>query len=131
MLNADGVRARHKGAIWYNKTVINILQNEKYSGDVLFQKTFSPGPLSKCVKNRGELPQYWLEDAFPAIIDKKLWRVTQYEYRRRAGYNLSHLCPEHPFSGRVCAVFAAEPLFNLQSPHTAGFLISGGAALQK
>ncbi|NCB27534.1 MAG: recombinase family protein, partial [Bacteroidia bacterium] len=63
MLNADGVPTRHKGAIWYNKTVINILQNEKYAGDVLFQKTFSPGPLSKCVKNRGELPQYWLEDA--------------------------------------------------------------------
>lgn len=100
MLNADGVPARHKGAIWYNKTIINILQNEKYSGDVLFQKTFSPGPLSKCVKNCGELPQYWLEDAFPAIIDKKLWRVTQYEYRRRAGYNLSHLSPEHPFAGR-------------------------------
>jgi len=29
------------------------------------------------------------------------------------------------------AVFAAEPLFNHQSPHTAGFLTSGGAALQK
>lgn len=37
MLNANGVPARHKGAIWYNKTVINILQNEKYCGNVLFQ----------------------------------------------------------------------------------------------
>lgn len=101
MLNADKVPTRHKGAIWYNMTVINILQNEKYSGNVLFQKTYSPRPLSKCVKNRGELPQYWLEDAFPAIIDKKLWRITQYEYRRRAGHNLSHLCPKHPFSGRI------------------------------
>ena len=106
MLNADGVPTRHNVSIWHNKTVIKILQNEKYSGDVLFQKTFSPGPLSRCVINRGELPQYWLEDAFPAIIDKKLWRITQYEYRRRAGYNLSHLSPEHPFTGRFfCGLF--------------------------
>ena len=101
MLNADGIPTRRYGAVWHNKTVINILQNEKYSGDVLFQKTYSPGPLSKCVPNRGELPQYLVEDAIPAIIEKKLWRVTQFEYRRRTGRNLRLLSPEYPFTGRI------------------------------
>lgn len=110
MLNADVVSTRHKGAVWYNKTIINILQNEKYSGDVLFQKTFSPGPLSKCVKNRGELPQYWLEDAIPAIIDKKLWRITQYEYRRRAKKTMVHQCPEYPFIGRFYCGQCGRPV---------------------
>ena len=122
MLNADGVRARHKGAIWYNKTVINILQNEKYSGDVLFQKTFSPGPLSKCVKNRGELPQYWLEDAFPAIIDKKLWRVTQYEYRRRAKKTMINQCPEYPFIGRFYCGICGRPVIQYSSRGTCGIM---------
>lgn len=101
MLNADGIPTRRKGAVWHNKTVINILQNEKYSGDVLFQKTYSPGPLSKCVPNRGELPQYLVEDAIPAIIEKKLWRVTQFEYRRRSGRKSRLLSPEYPFTGRI------------------------------
>ena len=122
MLNADGVPARHKGAIWYNKTVINILQNEKYAGDVLFQKTFSPGPLSKCVKNRGELPQYWLEDAFPAIIDKKLWRVTQYEYRRRAKKTMINQCPEHPFIGRFYCGICGRPVIQYSSRGTGGIM---------
>ena len=110
MLNADGVPTRRKGAVWHNKTVINILQNEKYSGDVLFQKTYSPGPLSRCVPNRGELPQYLLEDAIPGIINKKLWRITQLEYRRRSGRNLRLLSPEHPFTGRIICGVCGRPV---------------------
>ncbi|MBP6887353.1 MAG: recombinase family protein [Oscillospiraceae bacterium] len=122
MLNADGVPARHKGAVWYNKTVINILQNEKYCGDVLFQKTFSQGPLSKCVKNRGELPQYWLDDALPAIIDKKLWRVTQYEYRRRAKKTMVRQCPEYPFVGRFYCGLCGRPVIQYSSRGTGGIM---------
>lgn len=110
MLNSDGVLTRRKGAVWHNKTVINILRNEKYSGDVLFQKTYSPGPLSKCVPNRGELPQYLLEDAIPAVIDKKLWRVAQFEYKRRSGRNLRILSPEYPFAGRIICGLCGRPI---------------------
>jgi len=100
ILNADGVPTHHEDDIWSKKKVIDILQNEKYCGDVLFQKTFKPSPMSKSVMNRGELPQYLLEDAIPAIIDKKLWRITQYEYRRRIKIATVRQCPEHPFVGR-------------------------------
>lgn len=110
MLNADGVPTRRKGAVWHNKTVINILKNEKYCGDVLFQKSYSPGPLSRCVPNRGELPQYLLEDAIPTIIDKRLWRITQLEYHRRVSSNVVHLSPEHPFSGKFFCGICGRPV---------------------
>jgi hypothetical protein len=98
------------------------LQNEKYSGDVLFQKTFSLGPLSGCVKNRGELPQYLMEDAIPAIIDKKLWRITQYEYRRRAKKSMIRQCPEYPFIGRFFCGLCGRPVIQYSSRGTGGIM---------
>ena len=104
-LNEDGVPTHRKGAKWHNKTVINILQNEKYCGDVLFQKTFSPGALCHCKQNRGELPQYLVRDAIPAIIDKKQWEITQLEYARRVKQFYGQPSPEQPFTGRIfCGV---------------------------
>ena len=73
-------------------------------------KNYSPGPLSKCVPNRDELPQYLLEDAIPAIIEKKLWKVTQFEYRRRSGRNLRLLSPEYPFAGRIICGLCGRPV---------------------
>lgn len=104
-LNEDGVPTHRKGAKWHNKTVINILQNEKYCGDVLFQKTFSPGALCHCKQNRGELPQYLVRDAIPAIIEKKQWEITQLEYARRVKQFYGQPSPEQPFTGRIfCGV---------------------------
>ena len=104
-LNEDGVPTHRKGAKWHNKTVINILRNEKYCGDVLFQKTFSPGALCHCKQNRGELPQYLVRDAIPAIIDKKQWEITQLEYARRVKQFYGQPSPEQPFTGRIfCGV---------------------------
>ena len=104
-LNEDGVPTHRKGAKWHNKTVINILQNEKYCGDVLFQKTFSPGALCSCKQNRGELPQYLRRDAIPAIVDRRLWEVTQLEYARRVKRHWGQPSLENPFTGRIyCGV---------------------------
>ena len=41
------------------------------AGDCLFQKTFHIDPISlKKVPNKGQLPQYYLEDCVPAIVSK-------------------------------------------------------------
>ena len=76
-LTADGVPTR-KNATWHSRTVIGILNNEKYCGDCLFQKTFIPDPIShKTVVNCGEIPQFLVEDCIPAIIEKKQWLAAQ------------------------------------------------------
>ena len=71
---------------WSLTTIENILRNEKYMGDVLLQKTFSPDFLTKKKKkNNGELTQYYITDNHPAIIGREDFLQTQAELTRRAG----------------------------------------------
>lgn len=42
MLNADGVRRRYNHKKWYEFTIEYILNNERYIGDALLQKTLPP-----------------------------------------------------------------------------------------
>ena len=63
---------------WSASTVRSILQNEKYRGSALLQKSFTPDFLTKrSVKNRGELPQYYIEKSHPAIIPPELFDLVQ------------------------------------------------------
>ena len=83
-LNADGIPTRHGNDVWFNRTVMNVLTNEKYMGDCLFQKTFHIDPIShKKVPNKGQLPQYYLEDCVPAIVSKEVWTLARLEIQRR------------------------------------------------
>ena len=71
-------------ALWSSSTVASILRNEKYMGSALLQKTF----VSDCIAHRvevnvGQLPQYFVEDSHPAIIDKDTWNRAQEELARR------------------------------------------------
>ena len=57
---------------WTTQTILRILQNEKYAGDVLLQKTYTSDFLEgKVKKNNGELPQYYIKDNHPAILKLK------------------------------------------------------------
>lgn len=101
-LNTDNIPTRRGNDIWYNKTVQNIVLNEKYVGDVIFQKTFCLDAISKKhVPNRGELPQYMVEDCIPAIIDRATWQLVQLEVKRRQERQQIVPKPEYPFKGRI------------------------------
>lgn len=63
---------------WSASTIKSILQNEKYAGAALLQKTFTPDFLTKrTVKNRGELPQVYIEEDHDAIIDPEQFQLVQ------------------------------------------------------
>jgi len=71
--------------IWSCSTVRNILQNERYCGDVLMQKTVTVDCLShRSVKNTGQEKQYRMTNHHPAIISKEDWYIVQemLKYRR-------------------------------------------------
>lgn len=40
--------------------------------------------------NTGQVPQYYVEDSHPAIIDKEMWEAVQLEMGRRRAYALEH-----------------------------------------
>lgn len=73
-----------KGTNWTKNTVNSILTNEKYKGDALLQKTFISDYLEHTVKkNKGQIPQYYVENSHPAIIDRDTWERVQVEMERR------------------------------------------------
>ena len=74
-----------RGAVkWSISTISSILQNEKYAGDALLQKTYTVDCISKKTKkNTGELPMYYVSDHHVAIIDRDTFNKAQIEITRR------------------------------------------------
>lgn len=69
---------------WSTESIQRILQNEKYMGDVLLQKTYTADFIDgRIKKNNGELPQYYIKDNHPAIIQKEMFFRIQEEIARR------------------------------------------------
>lgn len=69
---------------WYGSTIISMLQNEKYTGNAILQKTYSIDFLSKKRKgNNGEVPKYYVENSHPSIITKEQFELVQEEFEKR------------------------------------------------
>ena len=67
-----GIKAPRGGDIWGIETIRKILNNEKYYGDVLLQKTYIADFFTgKQVPNRGKCESYLLKDHHEAIIPRK------------------------------------------------------------
>lgn len=61
---------------WSRETISKLLRNEKYTGDVLLQKTFVGDLFSgKQVKNRGELEKFLIHEHHLAIISRELFEI--------------------------------------------------------
>lgn len=83
-LEEDGIRTVHGNTNWTDSTVRAMLQNEKYIGDALLQKTYISDIFNRQVKkNHGELPKYYVHNCHPAIIDQETFRKVQEEMARR------------------------------------------------
>jgi len=75
---------------WTSTGILNILKNEKYKGDALLQKTYCESFLThKMVKNKGEVPQYYVKNSHPAIIDEATWDLVQEEMKVRSSKGAS------------------------------------------
>ena len=87
-LERDGICTARGNPRWHDSTVRKILENEKYMGDALLQKTYTIDFLNKKRgKNNGTLPQYYIEDDHEAIIPKELFMRVQEEMARRSTEN--------------------------------------------
>ncbi|MCM1167974.1 MAG: recombinase family protein, partial [Ruminococcus sp.] len=83
-LTDEGIPTPSGKKNWSVSTIMSILQNEKYKGDALLQKTYTVDFLSKKVKkNKGEIPQYYIQNSHPAIIDPDTFELVQNEIKRR------------------------------------------------
>jgi len=69
---------------WQVNTIYTILRDEKYTGQLIMQKTFRSDHLNKIKKvNNGELLQYCIDENHPVIIPTDIFEKVQQEIARR------------------------------------------------
>ena len=77
-LEEKGILTSRGKSTWSKRTIETILANEKYVGDVILYKTFSPNfPEKKRIPNNGEHQKYIQEDHHPSIISRETFRAVQ------------------------------------------------------
>jgi hypothetical protein len=85
-LDARAVPTPTGKAKWDKTTVRNILLQEKYIGDVLLRKTFKADLMQLYpIKNTGQIPQKYVTNNHPPVIDRETFAAAQAETERRVG----------------------------------------------
>lgn len=80
-LNKKGLRTR-KGKMWQRSSIEAILKNEKYTGDAIFQKTFTDESFDRH-ENRGEKNMYLVKNHHEAIITHEIFDMANKAMDRR------------------------------------------------
>ena len=103
-LNDRGIPTK-KGGKWHGSTINGILTNEKYTGDVIFQKTYTDSSFRRHT-NYGEQDMFLCADHHEAIVSHEDFDKVREILDRRAiekgnGSNTSRYQKRYAFSGRI------------------------------
>lgn len=100
-LNEESVPRRHGTKLWYAFGIDYMLNNERYMGDALLQKKYTTDTLPfKKVKNRGERPKYYVENANPAIVSRETYSAVQ-ELQKSRQKNVGGKKTSYPLTGML------------------------------
>lgn len=89
-----------RGKRWYDSTITNILTNEKYVGDFLYQKTYTDGQFKRHV-NRGDVDQLYISNNHPAIIQSSDFEKVQTLMRKRSESCSSQTQSAYPYTQKI------------------------------
>ena len=116
-LAAEGITTRD-GCRWVDSNIKSVLSNITYTGNLLLQKEFIEDPVTKKRrKNKGQLPQYFVENTHEPIIDMETFQYVQDEMARRrelgalANKSLNITC----FTGKIkCGICGKSFMHNIR-----------------
>ena len=106
VLNAEGIPAP-EGGLWNAGTIMMMLRNEKYAGNLLLQKSYVNNHVEKKqLPNRGELPQYFVAEDHAPIIDMETFDAVQAEIAGRRELHTAKAAdavkrPDMPLGDRI------------------------------
>jgi len=116
LLTKSGIPTVKGKAVWSAGSVMNILRNEKYCGDVLCQKTVTIDFFThKVVKNAGHEPQYFIEGHHVRIVDKDTWLRAQ-QIRKEGLHKRRHRNrkPKVVVKGPLAGFIIIDPEWNAE-----------------
>lgn len=101
-LNMLKIRTKN-GCQWTAHGVRRVLSNEKYCGDLRLQKFYNENHLTKRkMTNDGNLPQIYVEEAHPAIIDRETFMAVQAFLQDNQRFTaLKETTGVYPFTGMI------------------------------
>ena len=103
-LNKKGI-ATKRGKQWHPSTVRDILRNEKYTGDCIFQKTYTDSNFTRH-NNFGEENMYLCKNHHEAIISHEDFEkvgeaMTQRSFEKNINSEINDYQKRYAFSGRL------------------------------
>ena len=103
MLNEERILTIN-GCTWTTEDIRRILQNEKYAGNMLLQKSYRENHITKkCRKNNGELPQYYVKESHESIIEPQIFKSVQELLKKRSELFTppKSTVAVYPFTGKI------------------------------
>lgn len=103
-LTKEGYQTHGGSTHWNSGTVIKILKNEKYTGDLIQKKSYTPDYLTHEKKrNTGQVPLIVQVNHHEPIITRELWVLAQkrlQQNRKNSSVNSGH-SNRYIFSGKI------------------------------
>ena len=103
ILTREGHLTHHGNEKWTANGVLKILKNEKYVGDLLQKKTYTPDYLThEKRRNTGEIPFIRIENHHTPIVGRELWNMAQARMaKNRKQTGSSGQSNRYIFSGKI------------------------------
>ena len=105
------------GRKWYEGTIRGMLKNEKYKGDCILQKYYTPeSRRHTSIRNNGEVQSYYIEENHPPIVTKEEWDKVQQimqrhkEQRKIAADGTDKYKNRYPLSGILICPYCGKAL---------------------
>lgn len=103
-LTRCGYQTSRGSSCWKANTVLKILRNEKYVGDLIQKKTYTPDFLTHAKKqNKGQVPMVVIQNHHAPIISRELWDRTRQllrQHNKHADGGGGH-SNRYVFSGKI------------------------------
>lgn len=128
ILNDEVVPRRYGHSKWHSATIKYILTNERYMGDVLLQKKFTTETLPyRQVRNKGQMPQYYVENSNPPIVSRETYEAVQELLKSRKPVRNSTR-GSYPLTGKLRCPECGRSFRRIVTAGTAYWTCSGRAA---
>lgn len=111
-LTQEGYCTYRGSTSWKSNTLIKILNNEKYVGDLVQRKSYTPDFLThEKRRNAGQVPLITICDHHEPIISREVWNLTQERLRKNNKHKngITGHSNRYVFSGKIrCGVCGAS-----------------------